>query len=81
MPSLISKDETIKGSPIYIGYLILVELKKQKEGKISIFELIEKLKSKQSLLHYRQILFSLILLYSTEIIEFQVPYIYKRNND
>lgn len=79
MASLISKDEIIKGSPIYIGFLILTELKKQKEEKISVFELIEKLRSKQTILHYRQILFSLLFLYSTGVINFQEPYILKND--
>lgn len=79
MTALISKDETIKGSPIYIGYLILNELKKHDEDKISIFELIDKLRAKQSLLHYRQILFSLLFLYSTGVIGLQEPYIYKND--
>lgn len=77
MANLISKDETIKGSTVYIGFLILKELKKKEENKISIYELIERLRKKQGLVHYRQALFSLMFLYASGVISFKEPYICK----
>ncbi len=76
MEALISKDEQIKTSVVYVGYLILKELKKQKDDKLSIFELSDALK-KRNILHYRQIIFALMFLHSCGIIDFQEPYIYK----
>ena len=45
MELLISKDEKIKTSVVYVGYLILKELKKTKDDKVSIFDLKEYLNS------------------------------------
>ncbi len=76
MSTLISKDENLKSSVVYQGYLILKKLKGKKEGKISIFEVAEILK-KEGLLHGRQLTFALVFLYSMGIIDFKPPYIYK----
>ncbi|EAY24741.1 ABC-three component system middle component 6 [Microscilla marina] len=78
MNRLISKDENIKSSSVYVGYLILKELKKfKKKGKdkISLFDLTQALK-KEKITHYRQIVFALMFLYSCDIINFEEPYIY-----
>ena len=76
MESLISKDEQIKTSVVYVGYLILKELRKHKDNKVSIFDLTEMLK-KRNVMHYRQIIFALMFLHSCGIIDFREPYIYK----
>jgi hypothetical protein len=76
MESLISKDEQIKTSVVYVGYLILKELRKNKDEKVSIFDLTEVLK-KRNITHYRQIIFALMFLHSCGIIDFREPYIYK----
>ena len=76
MELLISKDEKIKTSVVYVGYLILKELKKTKDDKVSIFDLTEILK-KHSITHYRQIIFGLMFLHSCGVIDFREPYIYK----
>ena len=78
MTSLISKDEQIKTSVVYVGYLILKELRKNKDDKISIFEVSEMLK-KRNIMHYRQIIFALMFLHSCGVIDFREPYIYKIN--
>lgn len=78
MQSLISKDEQIKTSVVYVGYLILKELRKNKDDKISIFEVSEMLK-KRNIMHYRQIIFALMFLHSCGVIDFREPYIYKIN--
>lgn len=76
---LISKDENIKTSSVYVGSIILKLLQQSKNGKISIFEMSEHLK-KHDIIHYRQMFFGLALLYSTGIIDFQEPYIYVVND-
>lgn len=76
MESLISKDELIKTSVVYVGYLILKDLKKHNDNKVSIFDLTEMLK-KRNIVHYRQIIFALMFLHSCGVIDFREPYIYK----
>lgn len=77
---LINKDEKIKNSPIYIGYLILKQLKRSKEEKLIIHDIIENIKQNLGVVHYRQLIFSLIFLYESGIIDFAEPYIYKKND-
>lgn len=75
--NLITKDEEIKLTPMFIGFLILKILKSKKDGKVSIFEVTDKLKLELKIIHYRQIVLSLIFLYSVGVINFTDPYIYK----
>lgn len=72
MKRLISKDENIKKSVLYIGYIILSQLKK--ENKISIYKMYDVLK-KEEINNTRQIMFSLIFLYENGIIDFKELYI------
>lgn len=74
MKGLISKDENIQQSAIYIGYIILLQLKK--EEKISIYKMYDILKKRQ-ITNTRQIMFSLVFLYENNIIDFKEPYICK----
>lgn len=74
--SLITKDEDIKTTPIYVGYLILKIIKSGKNDKISIFEIAESLR-RNKIVHYRQIILALTFLYTAGIIDFSDPYIYK----
>jgi hypothetical protein len=74
---LVSKDENIKTSAVYVGSLILKQLQKSKTNKISIFEIAEDLK-KYNIVSYRHIVFSLMFLYSCGIIDFKEPFIYKK---
>jgi hypothetical protein len=74
---LISKDEKIKTSVVYVGYLVLKELKKTKEDeKVSIFDIVDRLKI-YKITHYRQIVFALMFLHSCGLIDFNESYIYK----
>ena len=73
---LISKDENIKTSVVYVGSLILKQIKKSDTDKISIFEIAENLQ-KHNIISYRQIVFALMFLYSFGIIDFKEPFIYK----
>lgn len=72
MRSLVSKDENIEQSCVYIGYIILTKL--QTEEKISIYKVYEILK-KRKITNTRQIMFSLMFLYENNIIDFKEPYI------
>ncbi len=73
---LVSKDENIKTSAVYVGSLVLEQLQKNKKNKISIFEISENLK-KYNIVSYRHIVFALMFLYSCGIIDFKEPFIYK----
>lgn len=72
---LISKDENIKHSVVYIGYIILKELSLKKNKRISIYEIATALK-KNNLLISEQFNYSLMFLYSAGIIDFEEPYIF-----
>lgn len=72
---LISKDENIKHSVVYIGYIILKELSLKKNSRISIYEIATTLK-KNNLLISEQFNYSLMFLYSAGIIDFEEPYIF-----
>lgn len=76
MSTLITRDEDIKSSALYVGYLILHELQKKQDGKISIFEIVEKLKKRVKVLHYRQVFFALMFLHINGVVNFSEPYIY-----
>lgn len=73
--SLISKDENIKNSIVYIGYIILKEISLRKDKKISIYDIASLLK-KDNLLNSEQLNYSLMFLYAADIIDFEEPYIF-----
>jgi hypothetical protein len=73
--SLISKDENIKHSIVYIGYIILKEISLRKDKKISIYDIAGLLK-KDKLLNSEQLNYSLMFLYAADIIDFEEPYIF-----
>lgn len=76
---LLSKDENIKTSPSYIGYLILQRLKGGKKEQVMIYEVIEWLREDLDLINYRQMLYALVFLYEAGIIDFAEPYIYTKS--
>lgn len=75
---LISKDENVKTSSVYVASLILHFFQKKHESKLSIFEISKELK-KYNIEHYRQVFFGLAFLYAAGVIEFAEPYIYTVN--
>jgi hypothetical protein len=77
MSSLISKDEKVEKSIVYIGYLILKELSKRDDKKISIYDIASLLK-KEDLLNNEQLNYSLMFLYATDIVDFEEPYIFSK---
>lgn len=72
---LLSKDENIKTSSVYVASLILKMFQKKKLKKLSIFEVAEELKN-YDIVHYRQVIFGLSFLYSAGVVDFKEPYIY-----
>ncbi len=78
MKSLISKDEEIRSSPVYLGYLVLKKLKDKKEKKITLHELAQKMREELGNLNYRQFIFSLLFLYQSGVIDFDEPYIFSK---
>lgn len=77
---LVSKDENIKTSSIYVASLILKQIQKKKVNKISIFEVSKELK-KHNITRYRHLFFGLAFLYSSGIVDFQEPFIYIKNKN
>ncbi|MDO8571707.1 MAG: hypothetical protein Q7R79_03430 [bacterium] len=75
---MINKDEHIKTSPVYMGYLILRHLKHKKNEKVMIWEIATWLHEEFGLVHYRQLVFALVFLYQAGIIDFANPYIYTK---
>lgn len=75
---MITKDEHIKTSPSYIGYLILERMKRKNKEKVMIYEAVEWLREEMGLVHYRQMVFALVFLYQAGIIDFAEPYIYTK---
>lgn len=72
---LLSKDENIKTSSVYIASLVLKVFQQKEQSKLSILEVATELK-KYEITHYRQIIFGLSFLYTTGIADFKEPYIY-----
>ena len=77
---LVSKDENIKTSSVYVASLILKQIQKKRVDKISIFEVSKGLK-KHNITRYRHLFFALAFLYSSGIIDFQEPFIYIKNKN
>ncbi|WP_203255950.1 ABC-three component system middle component 6 [Hyunsoonleella ulvae] len=77
---LLSKDENIKTSSIYVASLILKQIQKKKVDKISIFDVSKELK-KHNITRYRHLFFGLAFLYSSGIVDFQEPFIYIKNKN
>lgn len=78
MVKLISRDENIKSTSVYVGYLVLKALRRNRQRKITIFDAVETIKAERGFVHYRQLLFALMFLYSADIIDFVEPYIYRK---
>ncbi len=74
--TLVSKDEPLRTSMVYIGYLILKRLEKASEARLSLPELAKHLNA-HGVNEYRPIMFGLVFLYSVGAIDFKAPYIYK----
>ena len=76
MPNLFVTEEDIETSPPIVGYRIMQLLERKEDGKISIFEVADKLK-KESWFSSRNLFFGMVFLYSIGMIDFHQPYIVK----
>lgn len=74
MSNLFSKDENLLRSAPYIGSKILQMFEESGESRISIFDVIEKMK-KGKKGNIRTIYYGMMFLYSLDIIDFQEPYV------
>ncbi len=74
----LSKDDKLKTSPVFFGYLILKELQAAKDSKVTIVDIVERIKNEFELVHYQQILFALMFLFQAGLIDFNEPYIYTK---
>lgn len=71
---LVSPEEPIEYSSVYIGSLILDKIKKVE--RISIFDLYPYLTKRNKTFNYENTISALIFLYMNGIIDFNPPYIY-----
>lgn len=71
MHQLFSKDELISNSTMYISFLILKSIKKD---KATIFEIVSYLRKKR-IINSKEIIISLSILYSIDLIDFKEPYV------
>ena len=67
---MLASSNALKSSAMYIGYLILKEIKKQEAGKISIYDVYKTMK-KAGITSSRQLILGLSFLYSVNIVEFE----------
>ena len=67
---MLASSNALKSSAMYIGYLILKEIKKQEAEKISIYDASKALK-KEGITSSRQLILGLSFLYSVNIVEFE----------
>ena len=75
---LISPEQDIQKSPVYIGFVILKMFKEK--DRVSIFDLYRKVKKDIGYVPYNNTIYALCFLYSLNIIYFRSPYVYKISN-
>lgn len=76
MNTFVSKDESLKTSMPYVGYLVLKKLEKTDDGRLSLAEISHHL-TKLGVTKSRPMMFALIFLHLAGLIDFRAPYIYK----
>ena len=67
---MLASSNALKSSAMYIGYLILKEIRKREAEKISIYDASKALK-KEGITSSRQLILGLSFLYSVNIVEFE----------
>lgn len=73
---LVSYDQTLKNSSLYLGYVILESIQKTK--KITIFELYDLLKKEDRNFNYTNMIYALMFLYMNDLVCFTEPYIHAK---
>lgn len=71
---LVSPDQDLKLSTVYVGYLILKSIKNKK--RVTVFDLYSAVRKMSGGFHFKIIMHALIFLYMNGLIEFNAPYIY-----
>lgn len=67
---MVANINVLKSSAMYIGYLMLKEIRKTEKDKISIYDIARALK-KNGITSSRQLVLGLSFLYSVDIVEFE----------
>lgn len=67
---MVANSNSVKSSAMYIGYLILKEIKEKNSEKVSIYDISRVLK-KKGISSSRQLVLGLSFLYSVDILEFE----------
>ncbi|HHX22641.1 MAG TPA: hypothetical protein GX723_01265 [Thermoanaerobacterales bacterium] len=67
---MVANSNSVKSSAMYIGYLILKELKEKNSEKVSIYD-VSKVLKKKGISSSRQLVLGLSFLYSVDIVEFE----------
>lgn len=70
MSIMVASSNSVKSSAMYIGYLILKEIKEKNSEKMSIYDISRVLK-KRGISSSRQLVLGLSFLYSVDILEFE----------
>lgn len=70
MSIMVANSNSVKSSAMYIGYLILKEIKEKNSAKVSIYDISRVLK-KKGIRSSRQLVLGLSFLYSVDIVEFE----------
>lgn len=80
MPTLLSKDEPLRASAVYTGYLLLKALKASPDGRITLRDAADQLR-KAGVSHSRPLLFGAMFLFSTGLVQFAPPYLVCLDSD
>lgn len=67
---MMANSNELKASAMYIGFIILKEIKKQNTDKVSIFD-ISKALEKVGITSSRQLIIGLSFLYSVDVVDFE----------
>jgi hypothetical protein len=74
MPKLVSKDEPLRSSAIFTGYLLLEALRSSPTRRLTLADAASRLRS-AGVPHTRPLLFGAMFLYAAGLVEFDAPYL------
>ncbi|MGV3525509.1 MAG: hypothetical protein ACO1RX_14860 [Candidatus Sericytochromatia bacterium] len=75
MINIISKNEDVGNSVVYLGYLILNAFIKRNTARLSIYDVSKELYQFDAYFSDKQIMYSLVFLNAIGVAEFEEPYI------
>ena len=70
MSIMVADSNSVTSSAMYIGYLILKEIKEKNSEKVSIYD-VSRILKKKGINSSRQLVLALSFLYSVDIVEFE----------